>query len=134
MKFICVLIAIGKLDSAKRNISVLLLFLNYIFWVIAFIAVVNASGPKIQNLCDRIKCDEADNVQVCGQNGQGQYKVFENSCEMKKYNCNRNQSKEVRFLRNTNEILMKFHLGFAPVDTDVCRIVYELGGGFFFQP
>ncbi|KAJ6646776.1 hypothetical protein Bhyg_01990 [Pseudolycoriella hygida] len=79
---------------------------------IAFIASTEA-GRKSNNLCDRITCDEADNVKVCAMNGP-LYKVFENACEMRKFNCNKGQR-------------------FAAVDAEVCQVVYELGMGFLFE-
>lgn len=60
--------------------------------IIAFIAAIDAASPKSQNLCDKIRCNEDENVKVCGMSG-GHYKVFENGCELRKYNCNKGQSK-----------------------------------------
>lgn len=58
----------------------------------AFIAATDAAIPKAQNLCDRIKCDTAEKAPTCATNGQ-QYKVFNNSCQLRLYNCNKGQRK-----------------------------------------
>jgi len=87
--------------------------MKYIFVLIIAIAiaVTEAAVPKAQNLCDRIKCDTAEKALTCATNGKI-YKAFENPCEMKIYNCNKGER-------------------FAAVDKDVCKIVFELGLGFF---
>lgn len=65
--------------------------------VSAFIAAIEAAAPKNpKNLCDRIICDETDSEKVCAMNGY-HYKVFDNSCELRKYNCNKGQSKSFRY-------------------------------------
>jgi len=86
--------------------------MKYIFVLIAIaIAVAEAAIPQAQNLCDRIKCDTTEKALTCSFNGKI-YKAFQNPCEMRIYNCNKGER-------------------FAAVDNDVCKIVSELGFGFF---
>lgn len=72
--------------------------------VSAIIAAANAAAPKIQNLCDRIKCDSTDSVAVCALNGN-HYKVFDNACELRKHNCNKGQSKIFIFHKYSNNLI-----------------------------
>ncbi len=125
--------------NTKKKIKDLLCIYIVVSLVPAFIAAIDAAAPQSHNLCDRIRCDDNDTVKVCGTNA-GVYKVFENSCELRKFNCNRGQSKRLNFyfiFSLVVSFVLKFNfnflIGFAPVDTEACRVVFELGMGFLFD-